>query len=130
MERTIEQTARLLVDQLKEQLSRHEDAETAVDVYKSTNWIISELEGVKSMCVNLAEQDMQQRELEHLRTPAGSAGWTEPKIRILDEAAWLNAVSRDPELRAIQREYDQAEARLGQAQDPYLQLPEERFFIR
>lgn len=130
MEQTTEQTARLLISQLKEQLARHEDAETAIDVYKSANWIVSQLEQVKSICMDLAEQDMEQRDLHYLRAPEGSAGWTEPKIRMLDETAWLNAISQNPELRRIQREYDQAEARLEQAQEPYMQLPEERFFIR
>lgn len=130
MDQATEQTARLLINQLKEQLARHEDAETAIDAYKSANWVISQLEEVKNICMNLAEQDIQQRDLDHLKAPAGSAGWTEPKTRILDETAWLDATSQDPELRRIQREYDQAEARLQQAQEPYLQLPEQRFFIR
>jgi hypothetical protein len=38
MEQTVEQTATLLINQLREQLTRHEDAETAIDVYKSANW--------------------------------------------------------------------------------------------
>jgi hypothetical protein len=88
------------------------------------------LEEVKNVCMTLAEQDMQQRDLDYLKAPAGSAGRMEPKARILDEAAWLNATSQDPELRRIQREYDQAEARLQQAQEPYMQLPDERFFNR
>lgn len=130
MEQNIQQTARQLINQLKEQLSRHEDAETAIDVYNSANWVISQLDEVKSICLDLAEQDMEQRGLDYLKTPEGSAGWTEPRTRVLDEKSWLAALTEDPELRRIQREYDQAEARLEQAQEPYKKLPEPRFFIR
>jgi hypothetical protein len=130
MDETVEQVARQLINMLRNELSGHEDAETAIDVYKMAHWIINELDDVKQACLNLAEQDMEQRELSHLRTRAGTAGWTEPQARQLDEQGWRRALAESPELMAVQRDYDLAEARLHQARELYLELPEPRFFIR
>jgi hypothetical protein len=130
MDETVEQVARQLINLLRSELSRHEDAETAIDVYKTANWIINELDDVKQACLNLAEQDMDQRELGHLRTRSGTAGWTEPQARQLDEQGWRRAMAGNPDLMAVQRDYDLAEARLHQAREPYMELPEPRFFIR
>lgn len=126
----LEDTARQLINQLTEILARNEDAESAIAVYKTANWIISELESTKETGLNLAEQDMQERELSHLRTPAGSAGWTEPRARQLNEQVWLEAMARDTRLMRIQRDYDAAQAALEQVQEPYMDTPEPRFFIR
>ncbi|HEY5572337.1 MAG TPA: hypothetical protein VIK64_04900 [Anaerolineales bacterium] len=126
----LEDTARQLINQLTEILARNEDAESAIAVYKTANWIISELESTKETGLNLAEQDMQERELSHLRTPAGSAGWTEPRARQLNEQVWLEAMARDTRLMRIQRDYDAARAALEQVQEPYMDTPEPRFFIR
>jgi hypothetical protein len=125
----LEDTARQLISQLTEILARNEDAESAIAVYKTANWIISELESTKETGLNLAEQDMQERELSHLRTPAGSAGWTEPRARQLNEQVWLEAMARDTRLMRIQRDYDAARAALEQVQEPYMDTPEPRFFI-
>jgi len=126
----LEDIARQLINQLTEILARNEDAESAIAVYKTANWIISELESTKETGLNLAEQDMQERELSHLRTPAGSAGWTEPRARQLNEQVWLEAMARDTRLMRIQRDYDAARAALEQVQEPYMDTPEPRFFIR
>jgi hypothetical protein len=126
----LEDTARQLINQLTEILARNEDAESAIAVYKTANWVISELESTKETGLNLAEQDMQERELSHLRTPAGSAGWTEPRARQLNEQVWLEAMARDTRLMRIQRDYDAARAALEQVQEPYMDTPEPRFFIR
>jgi len=126
----LEDTARQLINQLTEILARNEDAESAIAVYKTANWIISELESTKETGLNLAEQDMQERELSHLRTPAGSAGWTDPRARQLNEQVWLEAMARDTRLMRIQRDYDAARAALEQVQEPYMDTPEPRFFIR
>ena len=130
MDETVEQVARQLINMLRSELSRHEDAETAIDVYKTANWIINELDEVKQTCSNLAEQDMEERGLSHLRTRVGTAGWTEPQARQLDEQAWRRAMAESPDLMAVQRDFDLAEARLRQAREPYMELPEPRFFIR
>jgi hypothetical protein len=130
MDETIEQVARQLINMLGGELSRHEDAETAIDVYKTANWIINELDDVKQACSELAEQDMEQRGLSHLRTRAGTAGWTEPQARQLDEQGWRRAMAESPDLMAVQRDFDLAEARLRQAREPYMALPEPRFFLR
>jgi hypothetical protein len=125
-----EQTATQLIAQLSAELRQNEDAETAIDVYKTINWIIGQLEDVKVFALDLAEGDMRQRELETLNTPSGSAGWTEPKTQQLDEEAWERAMSENPRLREIQHAYEAAKARLEGAQEPYMELPESRFYIR
>lgn len=125
-----EQTATRLVAELTGQLRQNEDAETAIDVYKTANWIIGQLEHVKNAAVDLAEKDLEQRGLDKLSTPTGSAGWTEPKTRQLDEDAWARAMGKDPDLREIQREFEAIKATLERAQEPYTELPETRFYIR
>ncbi|MCZ7572873.1 MAG: hypothetical protein M5U01_30335 [Ardenticatenaceae bacterium] len=130
MEHTPEQTASRLVAQLNETLSQNEDTETGIAVYKMANWIISELDEVKASALELAQQDMQQRELDALKTSAGSAGWTEPKTKQLNEQAWTEASLKDPRLMQIQRDFDLAQAVLHQAQEPFTELPEPRFYIR
>lgn len=125
-----EELANELVAALKSKLARAEDAEAAVSVYRTANWIISLMEEVKTAALNLAEQDMKQRNLEHLRTAAGTAGWTEPKVKQLNEQAWREAISRDAELMRIQRAWDMAAGALEQAQEPFTEVPESRFYIR
>jgi ribosomal protein L11 methylase PrmA len=130
MEQTADQIARQLISQLTGKLAQHENAESAIDVYKTANWIISELDEVKETALDLAQRDMQQRGLDALRTPAGSAGWTEPKAKQLNEQAWTEALAKDPHLIKFQRDFDVAKATLEQAQEPFMELPEARFFIR
>jgi len=125
-----EQTATRLVAELKRVLRDREDAETAIDVYKTANWIIGQLEEVKEDALRLAEADVDQRGLEDLDTPTGSAGWTEPKVQQLNEEAWAKAMGKSPRLREIQREYEAARSALERARRPYEELPEPRFYIR
>ncbi|MEA3407641.1 MAG: hypothetical protein U9R48_06130 [Chloroflexota bacterium] len=125
-----EQTATQLIAQLNTVLQQNEDAETAIDVYKTINWIIGQLEDVKQSALDLAERDMKCRELDTLSTPSGSAGWTEPQTQQLNEEAWERAVSENPRLREIQRTYEAARARLEGAREPYMELPESRFYVR
>ena len=125
-----EQTATRLVGELKRVLRHNEDVETGVDVYKTANWIIGQLEKVKEEALALAEADIDQRGLENLDTPTGSAGWTEPEVPKLNEEAWQKAMGKDSRLREIQREYDAARSTLERAQRPYMELPASRFSIR
>lgn len=130
IDRSPEQTATRLVAELTGQLRQNEDAETAVDVYKTANWIIGQLEEVKAAALDLAERDIEQRGLDKLSTPTGSAGWTEPRARQLDEEAWARALAKNPQLREIEREYEAAKTALERAQEPFKELPESRFYIR
>lgn len=125
-----EQTATRLVGELKRDLRHNEDAETAIDVYKTANWIIGQLEDVKEEALQLAEADVDQRGLRDLDTPTGSAGWTEPKVPQLNEEAWAKAMGKNPRLRQIQQAYEAARSELERAQRPYEELPESRFYIR
>jgi len=115
---------------LKRDLRHNEDAETAIDVYKTANWIIGQLEDVKEEALQLAEADVDQRGLRDLDTPTGSAGWTEPKVPQLNEEAWAKAMGKNPRLRQIQQAYEAARSELERAQRPYEELPESRFYIR
>ena len=124
-----EEPEKQLIAHLTEQLTQQEDAETAIAVYKTANWIISQLEEVKDSALALAEQEMRQQGLEALKTLFGSAGWTRPQARRLNEAAWQAVLAREPELMKIQHEFDLAQAVLQRAQASYLELPEPRFFI-
>ncbi|NIR26626.1 MAG: hypothetical protein GWN77_06630 [Gammaproteobacteria bacterium] len=124
-----EQTAEQLIAELRENLARQEDAATAIAVYKQANWIISQLNEVKDAALSLAEQELQQRQLEHLRTSVGSAGWTKPQVKQLNQQKWQQALARDPELMEVQRDFDRAQAILQRAQEPFSEFPEPRFFI-
>ncbi|MBN1399368.1 MAG: hypothetical protein JXA74_00940 [Anaerolineae bacterium] len=119
-----------MVSGLHNLLSDAEDAETAISIYKQTNWIIYQLEGVKDQALALAEQDLQRRELEALKTAIGSAGWTEPRTRQLDEKTWRLAMAEDPRLMEIQQAFDQAKTILERVQEPFMESPEPRFYIR
>jgi hypothetical protein len=130
MELSTNREAQQLIDRLEAELARGEDVDAAIDVYKTVNWIIDRLQEVKSEALDLAEQDMRQRELKSLKTRVGSAGWTEPKAKQLDEEAWAKALERDPYLRQVQERYARAQAILEEAREPFMQLPEPRFFIR
>lgn len=130
MEGTVEATVEGLVNQLAGQMARGEDAESAIAAYKSANWVISRMEEIKSAALELAQQDMEARGRASLKTMAGSAGWTEPRARQLNDAAWQEALGRDARLMQMQRDYERARAALEQAQEAYMDLPEARFFIR
>lgn len=130
MEPIPEAVASDVITLLQQGLAQQEDADTAIAVYKLCNWIINELDHVKRDALTLAEQDLTAKGQATLRTPAGSAGWTEPEVKQLDEAAWRSALAQNPALLERQRAYDQAQAALQQAQAPYLKLPPSRFFIR
>jgi hypothetical protein len=130
MERRTEEIMTELLAELRSDLAQEEDAERAVEVYKVANWIISQLEELKESALKLAEQDMQQRNLTSLKTLDGSAGWTVPRARQLHERAWKEALVSDSRLMDIQRQFDLAQAVLDKAQEPFMELPEPRFFIR
>jgi hypothetical protein len=130
IDKSPEQTATRLVAKLTGRLRQHEDAETAIDVYRTANWIIGQLEKVKDAALDLAEKDMEQRDLDKLSTPTGSAGWTEPQAKQLDEEAWTRALAKNPRLRQIEREYETAREALERAQEPFEELPASRFYIR
>lgn len=129
-EYTTDQVVAQLIAQLRAQLAEEEDAEMAIAVYKKANWAESLLEEVKHTALILAQQDMEQRGIDALKTAVGSAGWTKPEARQLQEQQWLAALTGDAKLLQLQRAFDLAQGALHQAQDAYMALPEPRFFIR
>ncbi len=130
MDQKTEQTVEDLINHLSGQLSAKEDVAAAIDVYKTANWIISRLDDVKQHALNLAENDLRLNNQTYLKSASGSAGWTEPKARILNEKAWEEAVRQNPQLHNLQREYEVAQALIQKAQEPYMETPEGSFFIR
>lgn len=119
-----------LVDQLRSRMNEQEDAQSAIAAYKMANYIISQLEEVKRTALQQAEHDLRVSRRDSIKTSAGSAGWTQPKVRVLNENAWREAVSRDPGLAEIQRNFEVSQAVLQNAQEPFMELPEPVFFIR
>ena len=130
MERKPETVASELITALEQQLTAHEDAETAIAIYKLCNWVNGQLETVKQEVLALTEQELTAKGMSALKTPIGSAGWTQPEVKQLDEAAWLAALAQNPSLMERQRVFYLAQAALQQAQASYLKLPGSRFFIR
>jgi len=130
MEQSAEQITTRLVSRLRQQMAQQEDAASAISTYKTANWAMGQLDEVKREALQLAERDMQEENRESLKTSLGSAGWTEPKAKQLDEEAWREALANNPRLMQIQREFDLAQAALEQAQQPFMKLAQSRFFIR
>ncbi len=130
MERKPETVASELIHSLQQMLGTQEDADTAIAIYKLCNWVNSQLETVKQEALTLTEQELTAKGMPAIKTPIGSAGWTQPEVKQLDEAAWFAALAQNPTLMERQRAFDLAQAALQQAQAPYLKLPGSRFFIR
>lgn len=116
--------------ELAQKLAQYEDADTAIAVYKEANFIISQLEEVKRAALNLAESELRATGETGRKTAAGSCGWTIPKTRQLDKDTWQSALVEDTNLTTIQVNFDRAKATLEKAQEPFMRLPEERFFIK
>ncbi len=117
-------------NELLQKLTQYEDAETAIAVYREANFIIAQLEDVKKAALNLAESELRSTGETGRKTPFGSCGWTQPKTRQLDKDAWQAAVAEDSDLSAIQMNFNRARSLLEKAQEPFLRLPEGRFFIK
>jgi hypothetical protein len=129
-EYTIDQVVAQLIAQLHAQMTATEEAEMAIAIYKKANWAASLLEEVKQAALVLAQEDMEQRGIDALKTAVGSAGWTKPEARQLQEQQWHAALAGDPKLLQLQRAFDLAQGALHQAQETYRALPEPRFVIR
>jgi len=129
-EYTIDQIVAQLIAQLRAQMTEEEDAEMAIAIYKKANWTESLLEEVKHSALVLAQQELEQRGIDAIKTSVGSAGWTKPEARQLHEQKWRAALAHDPKLMQLQHTFDLAQGALRQAQEAYMELPEPRFFIR
>lgn len=116
--------------ELLQRLAQYEDAETAIAVYKEANHAIGQFEEVKQAALSLAENELRSTGETSYKTAVGSCGWTQPKTRQLDKDAWQAAVAEDSDLSAVQTNFNWAKSLLDKVQEPYLRLPERRFFIR
>ena len=111
-------------------LSEYEDVETAIVVYKEANFIIKQYQKVKKAALNLAENELRINGEEHRKTAIGSCGWTQPRVKVLDEKEWTNALSQNKELKNVVIEFEQAKNKLEKVQRPFMKFPDGRFFIR
>lgn len=116
--------------ELAQKLAQYEDADTAIAVYKEANLLISQLEEVKQAALNLAESELRTTGEVSRKTVAGNCGWTAPKTKQLDKAAWTAAIAENQDLTAIQVNFDRAKKTLEKSQEPFMKLPEGRFFIK
>lgn len=119
-----------LVVDLNTRLADAEDAETAIAIHEMATWLISQLEDVRQSASELAEKDMKRREVESLKTPVGSAGWTRSVEEQLDENAWRAALAQNATLADLQRRFEAVRVALRQAQKPYMESPSPEFRIR
>jgi hypothetical protein len=129
MEKTSELGLKRTVLELERKLEEAGDAETAIAVYKSADWIIDQLEVVKERARALAEEDLKERGEASVSTPVGSAAWTEPDEALLDEEAWQEALARDASLQRLVRDFEDAQAALEQARAGYRRAPERRLVV-
>lgn len=116
--------------ELTQKLTQHEDADTAIAVYKEANFIIGQYEEVKKAALNLAENELRLSGEAERKTIAGSCGWTKPKAKKLNEIKWRDAIKDDRELQRLEYQFNQLKSDLEEAQLPYMELAESRFFIR
>ena len=129
MEQTSELGLKRTVLELERKLDEAGDAETAVAVYKSADWIIDQLEVVKERARALAEEDLKDRREDSVSTPVGSAVWAEPDEAPVDEEAWQEALARDASLQRLVRDFEEAQAALEKARAGYRRAPEQRLVV-
>jgi phage terminase large subunit GpA-like protein len=110
-------------------LAQFEDVDSAIAVYKEANAAIAQFEEIKKAALSLAENELRSTGEVAKRTAVGSCGWTQPKTPQLDKTAWEAAISENPELSAYEVNFNRAEKLLKKAQEPFMKLPEGRFFI-
>lgn len=116
--------------ELAQKLTQYEDVDTAIVVYREANLAIAEFEKVKQAALSLAENELRSTGEANHKSIAGSCGWTQPKTKQLDKGAWQAALATNAELECYQINFDQAEKLLRKAQEPFMKLPEGRFFIK
>lgn len=119
-----------IVMRLVDVLCKYEDVESAIAVYKEVASYLDKLKSVQAQAKQLAEDAMRQTGECHVKTEVGSAGWTDPKAKKLDAAAWQKALIEDERLRDVSSKYDLAKARLESAQSEFMVTPERAFYIR
>lgn len=118
------------VIELAQKLAQYEDADTAIAVYKEASLLIGQLEDVKQSALSLAESELRSTGEVSRKTIVGSCGWTSPKTKQLNKAAWQSAIAESADLTAVQVNFNRAEETLKKAQEPFMVLPEGRFFIK
>ncbi len=116
--------------ELTQKLTQYEDIDTAIAVYKEANFYIGQYDEVKKACLSLAENKLMATGEVHRKTIGGSCGWTEPKVKKLNEARWREAVKSNLKMAGLVTAYEIAKQELDEAQREFMELPEGRFFIK
>ncbi len=121
-------------EELAEILKKYEDAESAILVYNEAGAAIkahnTPYDAIKKTALALAEADLRVTGETKRVTNTGNCGWTKPQKPVLDEEAWKEAQREDRKMATIQRAFDNTEADLKLAQEPFLVLPAGRFYIK
>ena len=121
-------------DELAEILKKYEDAESAILVYKEAGAItaafVEPYNVVRKTAKAMAEGELRTAGERKRITSTGNCGWTQPKKPVLDAAAWKEAMREHAKLSTIQRAFDNAEADLELAQEPFKVLPAGNFYIK
>lgn len=105
-------------------LMQYPDVESAIALYKEVAGYIEAFEAVKRAARTVIEQALRERGEMDITTQAGKAAYTVPKTPKLNPALWRAALVAQPELRALQAQYDTAKDALELAQEPYKELPQ------
>ncbi len=121
-------------EELSAILKKYEDAESAILVYKEAGAIIKAFDEpydtVRKTAKAMAEADLRGTGERKRVTNTGNCGWTKPKKAKLDPEQWRGAQREDSELADLQKAFDNAEADLVLAQEPYMVLPAGSFYIK
>jgi hypothetical protein len=113
-------------------LSQALTAENAVGIYKQALSMARRYDAVKKSALAVTQSTFADGEMKKITT-FGNCGWTQPKPRVaLDEAAWQEAVKKDPELRKIEERARGASEALATVQLGYMttSTPKPRFYIK
>ena len=115
-------------------LKKYEDAESAILVYKEagaiTKAFVDPYDIVRKTAKAMAEDDLRGTGERKRITNTGNCVWTNPTKPVLDEADWKEAQREHSKLSTIQRTFDNAEADLKLAQEPFMVLPAGTFYIK
>lgn len=115
-------------------LKKYEDAESAILVYKEAGAIMKAFDepydAVRMTAKAMAQADLRLGGERKRVTNTGNCGWTKPKKAKLDPEQWRSAQREDADLADLQKAFDNAEADLVLAQEPFMVLPEGSFYIK
>ena len=102
---------------------KYDDPESLIAVYKEAAGYAKQMKEVQDAAKARLQLMMDELGEREVSTGAGKAAYTVPKTPKLDKRMWSAALARDPQLRVIQNQYDDAAQMLDEAQEPFKILP-------